>query len=90
MGKSALINQLLGRKRAISADRPGVTRSLNWIRLGKLDDEVNRAFWGNNEACGNLASASSEPQDCEMELLDSPGIIPAKQVDQVKVGHTWD
>lgn len=58
VGKSALINQLVGRKRAASADRPGVTRALQWIRLG-------------NGADG-----------CDIELLDSPGIIPARQVDQ--------
>lgn len=34
MGKSALINRLLGRKVAPSAPRPGVTRQLRWLRLG--------------------------------------------------------
>eukprot|EP00536_Pseudo-nitzschia_multiseries_P014350 jgi/Psemu1/262113/estExt_Genewise1Plus.C_6880010 len=47
VGKSALINKILGRKRAKTENKPGVTRSLQWIRL-----------------------------------LDSPGIIPAKMVDQ--------
>jgi len=56
VGKSALINQLVGKKRAVSENRPGVTRSLQWIRIG-----------GDNS---------------QIELLDSPGIIPAKQVDQ--------
>ena len=35
VGKSALINRLLGRKLAKSEDKPGVTRSLQWMRLGK-------------------------------------------------------
>lgn len=34
VGKSALINRLLGRRVADSAPRPGVTRNLNWMRIG--------------------------------------------------------
>jgi len=60
VGKSALINRLLGRKMATSRNLPGVTRSLRWVRLG-----------------GDAGASSST-----LELLDSPGIIPAKQFDQ--------
>ena len=35
VGKSALINRLLGRKVAISARRAGVTRQIQWIRISK-------------------------------------------------------
>ena len=35
VGKSALINRLLGRKVVISARRAGVTRQLRWIRISK-------------------------------------------------------
>ena len=59
VGKSALINRLLGRKMAASRNMPGVTRSMRWVRLG------------------GAAGAS----DSNLELLDSPGIIPAKQFD---------
>lgn len=34
VGKSALINRLLGRRLAESAPRPGVTRVLQWMRIG--------------------------------------------------------
>jgi ribosome biogenesis GTP-binding protein YlqF len=34
VGKSALINRLLGRRVADSAPRPGVTRVLRWMRIG--------------------------------------------------------
>lgn len=61
VGKSALINRILGRKRARTANTPGVTRSLQWIRV-KAD--------------------SSKTSKKEFELLDSPGVIPAKMIDQ--------
>ena len=60
VGKSALINKLLGKKMAKSRNMPGVTRSMQWVRIGK----------------------SLTSQEGAIELLDSPGIIPARQVDQ--------
>ena len=61
VGKSALINRLLGKTMAKSRNLPGVTRQLMWVRLGKLaSDELENAI----------------------ELLDSPGIIPARNEDQ--------
>lgn len=53
VGKSALINKLVGRNCVKSANKPGVTRNFQWIRIS--DD---------------------------LELLDMPGIIPAKLVTQ--------
>lgn len=38
VGKSALINRLLGRRLCESAARPGVTRTLKWLRIGGLLD----------------------------------------------------
>ncbi|MEQ8996119.1 MAG: ribosome biogenesis GTPase YlqF [Coleofasciculus sp. B1-GNL1-01] len=49
VGKSALINRLLGRRVVDSARRPGVTRQLRWVRISD-----------------------------QIELLDAPGVIPAK------------
>uniref|UniRef100_A0A7S4D8U7 G domain-containing protein n=1 Tax=Heterosigma akashiwo TaxID=2829 RepID=A0A7S4D8U7_HETAK len=66
VGKSALINRLIGRAVARSKNIPGVTRTLNWHRIGRHQ----------GQAQGQGAKSS------ELELLDSPGIIPAKQVDQ--------
>lgn len=62
VGKSALINKILGRRRARAANTPGVTRSLQWIRVR-----------------GDESKTSKKK---EFELLDSPGVIPAKMVDQ--------
>ncbi|HEY9720483.1 MAG TPA: ribosome biogenesis GTPase YlqF [Oscillatoriaceae cyanobacterium] len=53
VGKSSLINKLAKRKAAQVGNKPGVTKSVSWIRLGK-----------------------------EIELLDTPGIIPPKLEDQ--------
>lgn len=67
VGKSALINRLLGRRRARSANTPGVTRSLQWIRVRSEEpDSTGRT--------GNKAK--------DFELLDSPGIIPVSLNDQ--------
>jgi ribosome biogenesis GTPase A len=49
VGKSALINRLLGRRVVESARRAGVTRQLRWVRISE-----------------------------QIELLDAPGVIPAK------------
>lgn len=58
VGKSALINRLVGRKKTKSENRPGVTRGFTWVRI-----------------------------DPQIQLLDSPGIIPAKAVEQSAAYH---
>jgi len=58
VGKSALINRLVGQRKVKSENRPGVTRGFSWIRI-----------------------------DNDVQLLDSPGIIPAKQVDRSAAYH---
>ena len=58
VGKSALINRLVGRRKTKSENRPGVTRGFSWIGIDK-----------------------------DVQLLDSPGIIPAKSVEQSAAYH---
>ncbi|GJD06663.1 DAR GTPase 3, chloroplastic [Galdieria sulphuraria] len=53
VGKSALINRLVNRAIAKSQNRPGVTRTFQWIQVSD-----------------------------QIQLLDSPGIIPPKLVSQ--------
>ena len=53
VGKSALINRLIGKRVVESAARPGVTRQLRWVRISE-----------------------------QLELLDAPGVIPARLEDQ--------
>jgi ribosome biogenesis GTPase A len=66
VGKSALINRLIGRRRCRTANTPGVTRSLQWIRVRH----------------GEPGSSKDTSRFPEFELLDSPGIIPAVLADQ--------
>jgi len=58
VGKSALINRLVGRKKTKAENRPGVTRGFMWVQIDK-----------------------------QVQLLDSPGIIPARQVEQSTAYH---
>jgi len=75
VGKSALINRILGRKRAKSANTPGITRALQWIRVkGDMD--------GTDETGKTRKSKSNKRINGDFELLDSPGIIPANMENQ--------
>ena len=75
VGKSALINRLLGRKRARTANTPGITRSLQWIRVAA--DKYSTSASG----AGSGGRGGSERKK-GFELLDSPGIIPSDMIDQ--------
>ena len=75
VGKSALINRILGRKRARSANTPGITRALQWIRVkGDMD--------GTDETGKTRKTKSNKRINGDFELLDSPGIIPANMENQ--------
>lgn len=47
VGKSALINKLIGKKVAKSMNKPGVTKKMNWIRLGGKDTNVSSSDHSN-------------------------------------------
>lgn len=67
VGKSALINRLLGRRIADSAPRPGVTRDLRWCRV---------------KAGGSAAAAAPLNPGTALDLLDAPGVLPPSIADQ--------
>ena len=69
--QSALINRLLGRKRAKTANTPGVTRSLQWIRVATDKNSISAS-----------GSSGIQSNKSGFELLDSPGIIPSDMMDQ--------
>ena len=64
----------MGRRRARTADTPGITRSLQWIRVAT--DKSTSA----SGASGKKGSNNTRKKG--FELLDSPGIIPADLLDQ--------
>jgi ribosome biogenesis GTPase A len=75
VGKSTLINRLVGKNVAKTSDRPGVTRSVQWIRI-KKDFELLDAPGilppkiENPESAANLAIVGSIPD----RLLDAAGL----------------
>jgi len=75
VGKSALINRILGRKRAKSANTPGITRGLQWIR-------VKTNIESTDETGKTRSTKSNNRINGDFELLDSPGIIPANMENQ--------
>jgi len=58
VGKSTLINLLVGRKSAKAANKPGLTRGQQWIKV-----------------------------DNQLELIDTPGILPANYENQTIALH---
>ncbi|MGB5596291.1 MAG: ribosome biogenesis GTPase YlqF [Crocosphaera sp.] len=81
VGKSALINRLLGRKVAASARRAGVTRRLQWIRISdsielldapgiipvKLDNQKNAVKLA---ICEDIGEAAYDNQQIAAALVD--------------------
>eukprot|EP00571_Detonula_confervacea_P014485 CAMPEP_0172307444 /NCGR_PEP_ID=MMETSP1058-20130122/8304_1 /TAXON_ID=83371 /ORGANISM="Detonula confervacea, Strain CCMP 353" /LENGTH=593 /DNA_ID=CAMNT_0013019615 /DNA_START=295 /DNA_END=2076 /DNA_ORIENTATION=+ len=80
VGKSALINRLLGRKRAKTANTPGITRSLQWIRVAT--DKYAAGAAGVGGSSTRKPGGANNIRKKGFELLDSPGIIPSDMLDQ--------
>ncbi len=71
VGKSTLINRLVGKKATQVGDKPGITKKLEWIRINKTMELLDTPgiLWpklDNEEIALNLASLSSIKQ----EILD--------------------
>lgn len=64
VGKSTLINKLVGKKVVQTGDKPGVTKQLSWIRIGKNIELLDSPgiLWpkiDNQQHAYNMASLSS-------------------------------
>ena len=85
VGKSALINRLVGQRKVKSENRPGVTRGFSWIRI---DNDVRPHPLASRAARCHVGHPTHGPRllrCAQVQLLDSPGIIPAKQVRRSKL-----
>lgn len=87
VGKSALINRLLGRRVCDSAPRPGVTRQLKWVRMkGELDmldapgvlpmNLVDQAAAQRLAICNNIGEASYVDSLVAGAMLDTLRALP--------------
>ena len=68
VGKSTLINRLVGKKKTVTGNKPGVTKQLSWIRVGSnielLDTPgILRPKLENQEHAYNLAALSSVKEE---------------------------
>jgi len=74
VGKSTLINRLVGKKAALVGNMPGVTRNLNWIRVNNDIELLDSPgiLWpklDNEELALNLASMSAIKEEV-LKLVD--------------------
>lgn len=81
VGKSALLNRLIGQRIVESARKPGVTRQLRWVRVGQgldildapgilppqLDDQIAAVKLA---ICDDIGQASYVPEHVAGEFLD--------------------
>ena len=74
VGKSAVINRLVGRRRAKSNDLPGVTRQLVWIKVGK--DAASAAKKKRPLSLKPGKGGNLPPSTGSFELLDTPASSP--------------
>lgn len=68
VGKSTLINRLVGKKKTVTGNKPGVTKQLSWIRVGSNIELLDTPgiLWPkleNQEHAYNLAALSSVKEE---------------------------
>ena len=86
VGKSALINRLLGRKSAKEGDKPGVTRGLQWVKLSDTLELLDSPglLWPKIESqeaaakialCGSLKQENVDLTELALHLIRLIGEI---------------
>eukprot|EP00793_Prasinoderma_coloniale_P003094 PRCOL_00006561-RA len=83
IGKSALINRLLKRRVAASAPRPGVTRQLQWIRVGERIDLLDSPGILPNRLTDQVAARRLAICDAIGEAAYSDAAMAAELVDVI-------
>ena len=81
VGKSALINRLAGRSTAKTGDRPGVTRTQQWIKLGngmELLDTPGILWPKFDDPKVGLRLAASGAIKEEILPVEEIGLLPVK------------
>ncbi len=91
VGKSSFINRLLGKKSAIAADRPGVTRHNSWFNLaGKFDFmDTPGMLWPKIESdeigyklafCGTIKDEILDREDLACQLIKTLSDVAPKSL----------
>ncbi len=86
VGKSALINRLIGRKSAKEGDKPGVTRGLQWVKLSETLELLDSPglLWPKIESqeaaakialCGSLKQENVDLTELALHLIRLIGDI---------------
>lgn len=74
VGKSTLINRIAGKNRAVTADKPGVTRSLTWIHASNDLDLLDTpgVLWPKfeNQTIGCMLAATGAINENILDLKD--------------------
>ena len=97
VGKSALINRLVGQRVVESARRPGVTRALRWVRLGQALDLLDAPgvlppLLEDQRAalllaiCDDIGQAAYDPELVALAFLRRLGTLAAQPASGADLG----
>ena len=79
VGKSTLINRLVGKKATNVGNKPGVTKNLNWIRINEKFELLDSPgiLWPklDEEKVMKWLSVGAKPTDTVKSLLTKEGLI---------------
>ncbi|GAB4215790.1 MAG: ribosome biogenesis GTPase YlqF [Synechococcales cyanobacterium] len=100
VGKSAILNRLIGRRVVESARRPGVTRQLHWVRLGGDLDLLDAPgilppVLSDQDAavklaiCDDIGSAAYQAEKVALILLEIVQTVQPEKVAVIQERYGW-